>query len=229
MAVVFKRLSEVDKADIIELMNHPLVRRHMPLATGAFGLAECDEFVAAKERFWKDYGYGRGPSSLMALSQAGEGLQPERGEVDLGLMLHPKYWGVGRSLYGEIVSLAFGSMGVKSLTVLLPSTRTRVRGVLKMGPRREGEVEIANEGLIRHRLKGRRVSKQSIQQPESAFPKGIAKPALRALAAAGVSRIDQLAKFTESELRAMHGMGPKAIGIIKAELRKQGKALGKES
>jgi predicted flap endonuclease-1-like 5' DNA nuclease len=61
----------------------------------------------------------------------------------------------------------------------------------------------------------------------SAFPKGMGKPALRALASAGLDRLDQMTRVTESELRALHGMGPKAIGIIKAALRTQGKALAK--
>ena len=61
----------------------------------------------------------------------------------------------------------------------------------------------------------------------SDFPKGIGKPALRALASAGFDRLDQLTRGTESELLALHGMGPKAIGIIKAALRTQGKALSK--
>jgi hypothetical protein len=61
----------------------------------------------------------------------------------------------------------------------------------------------------------------------SAFPKGIAKPALRALASAGLDRLDQMTRVTESELRALHGMGPKAISIIKEALRAQGKTLAK--
>jgi predicted flap endonuclease-1-like 5' DNA nuclease len=61
----------------------------------------------------------------------------------------------------------------------------------------------------------------------SAFPKGIGKPALRALASAGLDRLDQMTRVTESDLLALHGMGPKAIGIIKAALRAQGKALAK--
>jgi hypothetical protein len=61
----------------------------------------------------------------------------------------------------------------------------------------------------------------------SAFPKGIGKPALRALASAGLDRLDRMTGVTESELLALHGMGPKAIGIIKVALRAQGKALAK--
>jgi hypothetical protein len=42
-----------------------------------------------------------------------------------------------------------------------------------------------------------------------------------------LDRLDQMSSVTESDLLALHGMGPKAIGIIKAALRSQGKALAK--
>lgn len=66
------------------------------------------------------------------------------------------------------------------------------------------------------------------EQPEGALPKGISKPAQRALASVGVSRLDQVTRFTEAQLMALHGMGPKAIGIIKAALDAEGKSLSKD-
>ncbi len=63
---------------------------------------------------------------------------------------------------------------------------------------------------------------------ESAFPKGVSSPALRALASVGVGRLDQVTRFSETELLALHGMGPKALGLIKAALRAQGKSLAEE-
>jgi len=65
------------------------------------------------------------------------------------------------------------------------------------------------------------------EQSESAFPKGVGKPALRALASAGIIRLEQVTRFTESELLALHGVGPKAIRIIRAALGAQGKALAR--
>jgi len=157
MNVVFKRLTEVDKSDIIDLMNNPRVRRHMPIARGNFGPAECDEFIASKERFWEEYGHGPWAFIIDGEFAGWGGLQPEGGEVDLGLVLHPKHWGVGRTLYQEIISRAFGSLGFKSLTILLPPTRTRVRGIMLLGFQRDGEVEIAGERFIRYRLNAREV------------------------------------------------------------------------
>jgi hypothetical protein len=42
--IVFQRLPHVDLADLIALMNDPRVRRHLPLARGAFGPVECARF-----------------------------------------------------------------------------------------------------------------------------------------------------------------------------------------
>ena len=152
MGIEFKRLSEVDKSDIIELSNHPLVRRHMPLASDNFGEAECDKFIAAKERQWAEHGYGPWAFIVDGKFAGWGGLQPEHGDADLGLVLHPNYWGIGKTLYDEIIRGAFGEMGFKSVTIVFPPTRTRVKGILRLGFQPDGEVEIAGERFIRYRL-----------------------------------------------------------------------------
>jgi ribosomal-protein-alanine N-acetyltransferase len=152
MGIEFKRLSEVDKSDIIELMNDPLVRRQMPLTTDNFGEADCDEFVAAKERLWEEHGYGPWAFVVDGKFAGWGGLQPENGDADLGLVLHPKYWGMGKILYYEIIRRAFDEMGLESVTILFPPTRTRVKGILRLGFKPDGEVEIAGERFIRYRL-----------------------------------------------------------------------------
>lgn len=57
---------------------------------------------------------------------------------------------------------------------------------------------------------------------ENPFPKGSSQPALRALAAAGFARLDRLAAVREGELAALHGMGPKALGILREALKQCG-------
>jgi len=68
-------------------------------------------------------------------------------------------------------------------------------------------------------------SKSMSSQAESAFPRGVAKPAVRALAAAGYITLDQLTKARESDLATLHGMGPKALTILKAALQAKGKSF----
>lgn len=50
----------------------------------------------------------------------------------------------------------------------------------------------------------------------------IGNPARRALAAAGISDLATLARYSEAELLKLHGLGPKAIAIIKTALAEAG-------
>jgi uncharacterized protein YdhG (YjbR/CyaY superfamily) len=58
-------------------------------------------------------------------------------------------------------------------------------------------------------------------QKQNNFPK-IGAPATRALEAAGYSRLEQLTKVAEAELGQLHGMGPKALGILREALKEKG-------
>ena len=53
----------------------------------------------------------------------------------------------------------------------------------------------------------------------------IGKPATRALAAAGITTLEQVAKLSESTLLAVHGVGPKAIRVLRDALAAAGKQL----
>jgi hypothetical protein len=81
MTTEFKRLTEIDKSDIMELINHPLVRRHLPLASGRFEESDCEDFVAAKEEMWKRAGYGPWAFVVDGRFVGWGGLQPEDGII----------------------------------------------------------------------------------------------------------------------------------------------------
>jgi predicted flap endonuclease-1-like 5' DNA nuclease len=59
----------------------------------------------------------------------------------------------------------------------------------------------------------------------AAFPAGIGGPALRALAHAGVRSVDDLTQWTEADLAKLHGMGPKALGVLRDALEASGRTL----
>jgi uncharacterized protein YdhG (YjbR/CyaY superfamily) len=59
------------------------------------------------------------------------------------------------------------------------------------------------------------------KQETSPFPK-IGSPATNALLAAGYTNLKQLTKVSEAELAQLHGMGPKALGILRDALKAQG-------
>lgn len=50
----------------------------------------------------------------------------------------------------------------------------------------------------------------------------ISKPALRALDSINVKTLEDVAKFTEAELLALHGFGPKGIRILKEVMDNHG-------
>ena len=49
----------------------------------------------------------------------------------------------------------------------------------------------------------------------------IGAPAQRALANHGITSLNQLTKYSEAELLALHGVGPKALRILKQLLAEQ--------
>ena len=63
----------------------------------------------------------------------------------------------------------------------------------------------------------------------SAFPAGISGPALRALAHAGIRTMAQLAQWTERDVAALHGMGPKGIRMLSEGLAAQSRHFKREA
>lgn len=150
--IEFKRLTEVKKSELITLMNDPLVRRQMPLLTYQFNESICDQFIKAKEKLWVEYGYGPWAFIVNGNFAGWGGLQPEKGEADLAIVLHPNYWGIGKVIYDKIMKKAFGEMGLKSVTVLFPPSRTRINGLIRLGFKMDDELEIGDTRFIRYRI-----------------------------------------------------------------------------
>lgn len=57
---------------------------------------------------------------------------------------------------------------------------------------------------------------------DSHLPKAIGQPAQRAFAGVGIENLRDFARFSEAELLALHGVGPRAIRIIRAALDEYG-------
>lgn len=64
---------------------------------------------------------------------------------------------------------------------------------------------------------------ESTHPNADAFPAGLSGPALRALAHAGIRSLAQAAQWSEAELGALHGMGPKGVRMLRDALRAQGR------
>ena len=61
-------------------------------------------------------------------------------------------------------------------------------------------------------------------QVGSDLPK-LASPAQRALAGAGITRLVQLTRMSETELLQLHGIGPNAIKALRLALKERGLAF----
>jgi hypothetical protein len=67
-------------------------------------------------------------------------------------------------------------------------------------------------------------SKPESTHPNAAsFPAGLSGPALRALASAGITSVARLSRWTLADLRALHGMGPKALDALQSALSMSGR------
>ncbi len=60
------------------------------------------------------------------------------------------------------------------------------------------------------------------QERESDLPVGLSQPARRALAAASYERLEQFTGVSEAEISRLHGVGPKAIELLRSALNARG-------
>jgi hypothetical protein len=60
------------------------------------------------------------------------------------------------------------------------------------------------------------------QVDPDALPPGMPQPAVRALEGAGYTQLSQLTRITEGELLKLHGVGPKAMRILREALAAAG-------
>ena len=63
-------------------------------------------------------------------------------------------------------------------------------------------------------------------QLENDLPK-LASPAQRALAGVGIHRLEQLTRFSEDQLKQLHGIGPNALRQLHQALRAKGLSFAK--
>lgn len=156
MNIEFVRLPDVDKCDIIELMNHPLTARHMPLLKLPFTEEDYHAFIARKEQLWAEHGCGPWGFLIDGQFAGWGGLQPEDGNVDVAMVLHPNYWGYGKALLERILEYGFENLGLDSVTIMLPLSRQSNRTMARLGFQFEEQVELESKLFRRYRLDARR-------------------------------------------------------------------------
>jgi hypothetical protein len=61
--------------------------------------------------------------------------------------------------------------------------------------------------------------------PSMLLPDGLPSPALRGRTAAGLVELDRLTEVTEADVLRLHGVGPKAVSMLREALAERGLAL----
>jgi hypothetical protein len=65
------------------------------------------------------------------------------------------------------------------------------------------------------------------QQKQPSDLPALAAPAQRALAGAGIQNLQQLTKFSEAEIKQLHGIGPNALKQLRSALKAKGLSFRK--
>lgn len=156
-------LWEVDEKLIMELMNDELVGKQLPLLNRPFTLENCVEFVSNKKKLWDEYGFGPWAFFIGEEFAGWGGIQPENGEADFALILHPKFWGWGLKVFNIIKKQAFGEMRRSSITILFPPSRSNWKAVTRLGFTIENEVFLEGNVFVKLRLANPETVTDSVQ------------------------------------------------------------------
>lgn len=147
-----KAMQDIPVDDWLEVLNHPALKRHMPLANERFDAGSCEAWLAAKAAFWETHGYG--PVALVWDGRfvGWGGFQPEANDVDLSLVLLPEHWGLGPRIVKHLIAEGFQRFHFPSITIALPYSRKHFRALERLGFVRDGEVVFGATAFMRFRM-----------------------------------------------------------------------------
>lgn len=151
--ITFHPLSEIAAAELLGLLTNPDVRRHMPLAGDNWDEAKALDWATSKDAQWQENGYGPWAIRIDGTFAGWGGFQKEEDEADLGLVLLPGQWGHGATIFRELVRRGT-EMQVRNVTIMLPPSRVRLKGLVRLGFEPAGELEYAGQRFLKFRLTG---------------------------------------------------------------------------
>ena len=149
--IAFVRLTEVPLTEVIQLLNDPRNTRHMPLSN-VFTEESAAEWVAGKDAQWEQHGYGPWGVLVNGDFAGWGGFQREENGADFGLVLRPKHWGAGSDITRAALDRGFGELGLDSVIIALPFTRSPERVVARFGFQPDGEVSYGGSRFRQYRL-----------------------------------------------------------------------------
>lgn len=151
MNIRYLRLSDIPVSHLLALASDPAVTRHMPLA-GTMDEAECRAWAAGKDAQWAENGYGPWAFEIDGEFAGWGGFQKEGEDPDLGLVLRPRFWGLGVRLARLLIDKGFAELGFTSIIALLPPSRRHLRPLERFGFVPDGSIDYAGRSFLRFRL-----------------------------------------------------------------------------
>ena len=149
--IEFVRLTEVPVAWVADLLNEPRNARHMPLSR-PFSLESAAAWVEAKDAQWATNGYGPWAVLVDGTFAGWGGFQREEGGADFALVLRPERWGHGGAVTRAALDRGFGELGLESVLVALPHTRSPERVLRRLGFEPDGQVTYGEVDFRQYRL-----------------------------------------------------------------------------
>ncbi len=145
--------SDIPAEDWLLLLNHPDVIRHMPLADGSWTAVAVTDWAKGKDEQWLKNGYGPWSIRIDGNLAGWGGFQREGDAADLALVLHPAHWGHGAEIFRSFMSRR-AALGIDAVSILLPPSRSRTRGLARLGFARDGEVMHEGQRFVKFRSLG---------------------------------------------------------------------------
>lgn len=147
----FVRLTEVPLRLVVDLLDEPRNRRHMPMSSEVTAESAA-AWVSAKDGQWAAHGYGP-EAVLVAGAFAGWcGFQREENGADFALVLAPAYWGHGAAVMRLALDRGFDQLGLDVVLIALPFSRSPARAVGRFGFEPAGEVSYDGFRFRQYRL-----------------------------------------------------------------------------
>lgn len=150
MAFSLHRFCDIPTEDWMSLLNHPDVVRHMPLADGRWTADAVAHWARDKDAQWQAHGYGPWSIRIDGHFAGWGGFQREAGEADLALVLLPRYWGHGARIVRDFMHRR-AELGIGPVSILLPPSRPRTRGLARLGFVLVGELAYEGQRFLQFR------------------------------------------------------------------------------
>lgn len=150
--IEFVQLHEIEEEQIIALMNNEMVGKQLPLLVDGFSAESCRAFLKAKKQLWDEHGFGPWAFLINGEFAGWGGLQPEQGDADFALILHPSFWGWGRKIFNKVKDQAFEQMNLNTITISLPPSRPNSRAITRLGFTEDGQLTVGGALFMRFRL-----------------------------------------------------------------------------